>query len=165
MLCRAMSLTSLLLLGVMAPAVVSVASAHHSAAASYEADHSITITGQVLKLAWTNPHCHVYIDVTEGPFKGRMYAVELSSPGALVNDGWTKTFLQPGDRVAIAVHPSRVGAPIGLCRHCLLTINGKTMKPRGTAAASSGANGSQYSRIRPADVVRISLLTIQLLTS
>jgi hypothetical protein len=30
----------------------------------------------------------------------------------------------------IEVHPSRVGAPVGLCRNCTLTINGKVTKPR-----------------------------------
>jgi hypothetical protein len=118
-------------------AVVPVASAHHSAAASYEADQSIEIKGKVLEFAWRNPHCHLYIDVTRGPFKGQTYAVELSSPGALVNDGWTQTLLQPGDRVVMNVHPSRVGAPVGLCRNCTLTINGKVTKPRGSAAVSS----------------------------
>jgi hypothetical protein len=114
----------------MSLAVASVASAHHSAAASYEADESIKIKGKVLEFAWRNPHGHVYIDVTEGPFKGQTYAVELSSPGVLVNDGWTKTMLQPGDDVVIHVRPSRVGAPVGLCRNCTLTINGKVTTAR-----------------------------------
>ena len=90
--------------------IVSAAFAHHSAAAAYEADDSIRITGTVLEFRWTNPHCHVYIAVTEGPFKGRTYTVELSSPVALVNDGWTKTMLRPGDDVTMKVHPSRDGA-------------------------------------------------------
>ncbi len=114
----------------MSLAVVPVASAHHSAAASYEADESITIKGKVIEFAWTNPHGHMYIDVTEGPFKGQTYAVEVSSPAVLVNDGWTKTLLRPGDDVVIHVHPSRVGAPVGLCRPCTLTIKGKVTKPR-----------------------------------
>ena len=120
-----------LIFGVLvSPAAVTPASAHHSSAASYEADQSITIKGQVLKFAWTNPHCHVYITVAEGPFKGQTYSVELSSPGALVHDGWTRTLLQPGDDVMMKVHPSRVGASVGLCRNCPLTINGTMTKPR-----------------------------------
>jgi uncharacterized protein DUF6152 len=114
-------------------AVVSPASAHHSAAASYEADHSIEIKGKVLEFAWTNPHAHLHIDVTQGPFKGHTYAVELGSPEALVNSGWTKTMLRPGDDVVVHVRPSRVGAPVGLCRNCTLTINGKVREAAGVA--------------------------------
>lgn len=106
-------------------------SAHHSATASYEANASIAITGKVLEFRWTNPHCHVYVDVAEGPFKGRTYTVELSSPGALVSDGWSKTMLRPGDDVIVNVHPSRAGAPAGLCRRCTLTINGRLMRTSG----------------------------------
>ena len=119
-----------ILLAVMSLAIVVAASAHHSAVASYDAVESIAIKGTVVEFAWTNPHCHVYVDVADGLFKGRTYGVELGSPGALAHDGWTKTLLQPGDDVVIEVHPSRVGAPVGLCRKCTLTINGKVTKPR-----------------------------------
>jgi hypothetical protein len=110
---------------------ISRASAHHSATASYEANASIRITGKVLEFRWTNPHCHVYIDVAEGPFKGRTYAVELSSPSALVKDGWSKTMMRPGDDVMMNVQPSRAGAPAGLCRRCTLTVNGMLKKTSG----------------------------------
>jgi len=109
----------------MAVAAASVVSAHHSASASYDADRSIEIRGRVVEFAWKNPHCHLYVDVAEGPFKGRTYAIELSSPEVLAEDGWSKTMIRAGDSVVVEVHPSRVGAPIGLCRNCALTISGK----------------------------------------
>jgi hypothetical protein len=110
----------------------SVAAAHHSASAAYEADRSITIKGLVAEFSWKNPHCHLYVEVTEGPFKGRRYTVELSSPEVLADTGWTKTLLRPGDNVALDVHPSRVGAAMGLCRNCPLTINGTAARLRGS---------------------------------
>jgi hypothetical protein len=116
---------SLMMLG-----VGSAASAHHSAAASYEADQAIEITGAVLQLAWRNPHCYLYLTVLAGPFKGQTYSVELGSPSAMVERGWTRNVLRPGDHVALQVHPSRTGAPVGLCRDCTVTINGKVAKPR-----------------------------------
>ncbi len=113
-------------------AVVPPAFAHHSAAAAYEADASIRITGTVREFKWTNPHGHVYINVTAGRFKGRTYTIELSSPVALVRDGWNKTTLRPGDDVTMKVHPSRDGAPVGLCRHCAVTVNGRIRKMSGS---------------------------------
>jgi hypothetical protein len=115
----------------MSLTVVSAAFAHHSAAAAYEADESIRVTGTVLEFRWTNPHCHAYISVTEGPFKGRTYTIELSSPVALVRDGWNKMLLRPGDDVTMEVRPSRAGAPVGLCRRCAVTVNGSLKKTSG----------------------------------
>jgi len=98
--------------------------AHHSAAATYAADQSIAVKGRVTGFAWTNPHCHVYIDVAHGSFAGRTFTVELGSPSALSGDGWTKTTLRAGDTVVMTVQPSRAGTPNGLCRRCAMRING-----------------------------------------
>lgn len=108
-------------------AVTPAAFAHHSAAATYEASHTIEIRGTVVRVSWTNPHCHVYIAAADGPFKGQTYSVELGSPSVLVESGWTRTLVKPGDTVVIRVNPSRSGAPIGLCRDCAMTVNGKLM--------------------------------------
>jgi hypothetical protein len=103
-----------------------VAEAHHSAAATYDATQSIAITGTVATFAWKNPHSHLYVDVTAGPFKGKEYVIELSSPVVLEEAGWSRTTFKAGDRVTVYVNPSRAGAPIGLCRGCSVTVNGVT---------------------------------------
>jgi Family of unknown function (DUF6152) len=109
--------------------VSSVAWAHHSAAATYDASRTIPITGTVSTFAWRNPHSHLYICVTDGPFKGKEYVIEMSSPVVLGEAGWSRTSFNAGDRVTVHVNPSRTGAPIGLCRNCRVTVNGVT-KPR-----------------------------------
>lgn len=104
----------------------SVVEAHHSAAATYDATQSIAITGTVATFTWKNPHSHLYVDVTAGPFKGKEYVIELSSPVVLEEAGWSRTTFKAGDRVTVYVNPSRAGAPIGLCRGCSVTVNGVT---------------------------------------
>jgi len=105
------------------------AAAHHSAAATYDATQSVPITGIVTSFAWTNPHSHLYVDVTDGPFKGQEYVIELSSPVVLKEAGWSRASFKAGDRVTVRVLPSRTGAAIGLCRGCVVRVNGVT-KPR-----------------------------------
>lgn len=116
----------------MSLAAASTASAHHSAAATYAAHETVAINGRVARFAWTNPHCHVYIDVKSGPFAGGTYTVELGSPSALAADGWTKTSLRAGDHVTMMVHPSRAGTASGLCRRCAVTLNGAPWRSPGT---------------------------------
>ena len=120
----------LLWVTVVTLAGATAASAHHSATAAYAASRLVDITGKVREFSWRNPHCRLLIDVTVGPFKGETYAVEMSSPGTLTAEGWTKTVLQVGDNVVFQVHPSLAGTPAGLCRGCSFTINGKVDKPR-----------------------------------
>ena len=100
-------------------------SAHHSAAAAYDADRTITLTGTVSEFLWRNPHCFLYLDVDAGPNKGRRYVVEMSSLGVLSSEGWTRATVKAGDKVRITVMPSRSGTAAGLCRNCDLRINGR----------------------------------------
>ena len=104
--------------------------AHHGTGASYIQSQTVEIKGVVTEFAWKNPHSALFIDVTDGPFKGRNYAVELNSPGVMIRQGWTKKQFQAGDKVVINVHPSKTGAAVGECLSCSVTVNGKETKPR-----------------------------------
>ena len=101
---------------------------HHSAAATYDAAHPLTLTGTVAEFHFRNPHSFLYLDVTTGIHKDRRYVVEMSSAGVLGNTGWTASRLKPGDTVRITVLPSRAGKPAGLCRECPISINGTVTK-------------------------------------
>ena len=103
--------------------------AHHGTGASYFQDRTIEVKGVVTEFLWRNPHSALFIDVTEGPFKGQNYAVELNSPGVMMRQGWTKKQFQPGDDVVIHVHPSRAGTAVGECLSCTVVVNGKETKP------------------------------------
>ena len=39
--------------------------AHHSFAAEFDSNQSMTVTGVVTKVEWMNPHTHFYIDVKD----------------------------------------------------------------------------------------------------
>jgi hypothetical protein len=104
--------------------------AHHGTGASYHQDRTVQIKGVVTEFLWRNPHSALFIDVTEGEFKGKNYAVELNSPGVMTRQGWTKKQFKPGDQVTINVHPSKAGAAVGECLSCTVVVNGVETKPR-----------------------------------
>jgi hypothetical protein len=74
--------------------------AHHSAAAEYVAEmtswHAV-----ITRFAWTNPHTFVYFDAKDPGGKLLHYECEGSAPSGLIGNGWTRTTLQPGDKVTI----------------------------------------------------------------
>jgi Family of unknown function (DUF6152) len=104
--------------------------AHHGTGTSYDQNITMPVKGKVTEFAWKNPHSALFMDVTDGPFKGRNYAVELNSPGVMIRQGWTKKQFQVGDEVVINVHPSKTGAAVGECLSCTVIVNGKETKPR-----------------------------------
>ena len=66
-------------LGMLLPASVPL-QAHHSFSAVYDGNKPITLRGTVSKLGWSNPHSHLYVDVTNPD--GTVVTWEIESAGA-----------------------------------------------------------------------------------
>ena len=84
--------------------------AHHSFAAEFDASKPITLTGTVTKLAWTNPHAHVHVDVAGQGGKVSSWDFELGSPNALIRRGWLKSTLKPGDVITVVGYVAKDGS-------------------------------------------------------
>ena len=84
-------------------------SAHHSFAAQYDADKPITLKGIVVRIDWTNPHFHFYIDVKDDKGAVTQWAFEGYPPNMLVRQGWKKDVsLKPGMVVTVMGWRARV---------------------------------------------------------
>jgi hypothetical protein len=84
--------------------------AHHSAAATYDTEKKMTLTGTITKLEWKNPHIFYYIDV-KGP-QGNVsnWAIEGTAPNQLYRRGWRKDDVKVGAEVTLAdASPARNG--------------------------------------------------------
>jgi hypothetical protein len=84
--------------------------AHHSFAAEFDASKPITLTGTVTKVAWTNPHAHLQVDVTGQGGKVTSWDLELGSPNALIRRGWLKSTLKPGDVITVVGYVAKDGS-------------------------------------------------------
>ena len=76
-------------------------SAHHSFAAEYDGNKSVTLKGKVTKVEWVNPHSWVYIDVTDANGKVTNWSCETAPPNMLYRQGWRRDSLKEGDEVTI----------------------------------------------------------------
>src|SRR5690606_12586830 len=85
-----------------ASALCGVASleAHHPVQAKFDNDQVRTLSGVVTLLDWSNPHAHVFVNVTQNGVTEN-WAVELESPVELKASGWNSKTVQPGDRVEV----------------------------------------------------------------
>jgi hypothetical protein len=83
------------------------ASAHHSFAATYLEDQSVTIEGQIVQFLLRNPHSFVHVMVKEKDGTMNRYVVEWGSPSQL-SGKVSRDTLKPGDEVIITGHRVRL---------------------------------------------------------
>lgn len=84
-----------------------LAYAHHSFAATYIEDKSVTIEGELVQVLFRNPHSFVHVTVTEKDGTMVRYAVEWGGAGQLGGQGVTRETLKAGDHVIITGSPGR----------------------------------------------------------
>jgi hypothetical protein len=87
-------------------------SAHHGDAVYDTAAKPITMKGTVTQWVWANPHCVLQFDVTDNGAVAHWVA-ETTAPPSLIQRGWTKQSLKPGDQVTITVLPVKNGRTVG----------------------------------------------------
>jgi hypothetical protein len=80
---------------------------HHSFAATYLEDQSVTIEGQLVQFLLRNPHSFVHVMVKEKDGSTLRYVVEWGSTAQLGGQGVTRDTLKIGDFVVITGNPGR----------------------------------------------------------
>ena len=93
-------------LAAVALAVGAQAFAHHSFAATYIENQSITIEGDLVQFVLRNPHSFVDVNVTQPDGSMARFVVEWGSPSQLQGK-INRDTLKPGDHVVITGNPGR----------------------------------------------------------
>lgn len=94
--------------------------AHHSFQAEYDESKLVTVNGTVTKVAWTNPHVMLNMDVRDDSGKVANWQMELASPNGLLRQGWKLDSLKPGDQVTVSGYAARDGSHLVNARHVIL---------------------------------------------
>jgi len=81
--------------------------AHHSFAATYFEDQTVTIDGKLVQFLYRNPHSFVHVEAPDDKGVVQTWAVEWGAGGQLGRDGVTRESLKPGDHVIITGNPGR----------------------------------------------------------
>jgi hypothetical protein len=87
--------------------VATGAYAHHSFAATYIADETVTIEGELIQVLFRNPHSFIHVAVKEKNGTVVRYAIEWRGAAELETQGVHRESLKPGDRVVISGNPGR----------------------------------------------------------
>jgi hypothetical protein len=102
-------------------------SAHHSLR-MFEQQKTVTLVGTVKEFAWGNPHIWIEIEASSSDGMVEHWSIEGGSPTVLARSGWRPTFLKPGDRISLGVHPRKDGMAGGYLADAEpLTVNGRVL--------------------------------------
>ena len=108
--------SSIAVIGIACIAAPLALQAHHSFAAEFDASKPITLTGTVTKVAWTNPHAHIQVNVMGQGGKVTPWDFELGSPNALIRRGWLKSTIKPGDVITVVGYVAKDGSDLANAR-------------------------------------------------
>jgi hypothetical protein len=104
---------NLKLLGIataLAGAIAAPAFAHHSFA-MFDADKTVTVTGTVKEVEWTNPHTWLRVMVMDqATGKAVQWGFEMGPPAQQIRRGWKPDSLKPGDKFTLKMHPLKDGS-------------------------------------------------------
>ena len=84
--------------------------AHHSFAAYYFEDQSVSIAGAIDTFEYRAPHAWVYVMAPDADGRVQRFGAEWANPSRLRRDGIARDTLKAGDHVEITGSPGRTAA-------------------------------------------------------
>lgn len=78
--------------------------AHHSTAA-FDSSRVVRIEGTITQFRWINPHASIKLEGTADDGPDGLWTVEMTAPNVLINQGWKRSSVTPGDKVVMYVNP------------------------------------------------------------
>lgn len=95
---------------------VAPARAHHSFAAEFDRERTITVTGTLQRLEWTNPHARIYVEGKDENGKEQLWDFELGPPNGLMRNGWRRDSLKQGHQITVSGFRSKTSDRVANAR-------------------------------------------------
>jgi hypothetical protein len=129
--------------------IVSTPLFSHHGNAAYDDKNIMSLKGTVTDWFWANPHCILQFDVKDDKNQVLHWTGETSNPADMVNHGWSKLLLKPGDQVTVTLSPAKNGHPVGRVLEVVLPsgqkLTGGFLAQGGPTPGGSGGSKSDDS--------------------
>ena len=84
--------------------------AHHSMT-MYDRGHETSFKATIVDFDWANPHSQITFTAADDHGNTVKWIAEGPGPNRLVNRGWSKDSLKPGDQVTVVGNRNKNGTP------------------------------------------------------
>ena len=92
--------------------------AHHIEVNEFDRSRPVTLTGEVVRVEWINPHPWIHVSVAGEDGGAHVWEIEAAAPMNLLRRGFSPDSIPPGARVTIDGYQSKDGS---------LRANGQTL--------------------------------------
>ena len=99
--------------------------AHHALRAQFDTNKTITLTGTVTMMDWSNPHVRLYMELKDS----NNWELYLGSPNVQMMNGMKIDTYRRGDQVRVDAYPARDGSNVGYARKIRAISAGSHMRP------------------------------------
>ena len=103
------------------------ANSHHSFAAEFDIKRSLSLTGAVTRIEWTNPHAWIFMDIENEQHNTQAWAVELLGLNNLMRRGLTRNKLKAGDVITVEGFGARDGSNTANASSVTMTETGESL--------------------------------------
>jgi len=87
--------------------------AHHGLESQFDTRKTVTVTGTVQKIDWSNPHVRLYVDVKDANAVPMTWEMDMGSPNLQMMNGWKIDTYKKGDQVTVVFYPAKDGTNVG----------------------------------------------------
>jgi hypothetical protein len=122
--------------------VPSLGFAHHGGNL-YDTTHAVVLKGATItKFEWGTPHNQIYFDAKNDKGEVQHWVASTEPAGVMLERGWTRRSLKPGDEVTVYIFAAKNGATVGNLQKIVMA-DGKELTTGGpaTPAPAGGAPG------------------------
>jgi hypothetical protein len=114
-----------------------LALAHHGGVGLYETKVT-SMKGTITQFEWINPHNQIHFTVKDDKGNTKEWIVATEPPQVMLERGWTRRSLKPGDEITAYVFVATNGAPVGNLQRIVLANGTEFTTGRAPAPAPEG---------------------------
>ena len=116
--------------------------AHHGGNL-YDTTKAVVMKGATItKFEWGTPHNQIYFDAKNDKGEVQHWVASTEPAGVMLERGWTRRSLKPGDEVTVYIFAAKNGATVGNLQKIVMA-DGKELTASGAAAPAAAPGGGR----------------------